>query len=770
MPSFWSRNAIGDGASKLFDRRSRSADSRRAAKLHRRLAAHKQDSSVTDLSAEQTEKDAHCCRTVDTTTSVGEEAADFQSLDDNVDGAKTGIACPDVKVLQYKVENERLKEFLRSRTHDLREKCSALSICQTELAEALISQTADDNCVKGRQIHKLARNLKDRLSHSHSEMQMKLLREERDQAALDLTALSGKMTTCKTIAEEQAKLLKGQLDTIRKFEKKIQGLEKATKEMRAGHRQKVHDLERSMQDMEVAHNEKLQDYENSVEHLQAKHKEEIQHLEQSIHDMRAGYKQERAALEEQLGLHEQRAVLQDRKIKKCHHELDMARSEILKGRTREAELEDHLHAQANICQDTTTELSAASKEIERLKHVSLELHEQEERMEQLWVDNARLVQLLADTDEYQNLVHDMQGGKGLVFCPTTSRFQSLAERYGASSSYGPMNPKRERDQWIPAELYDLVMAFRKQHCFGSEIEVVQDLLRLVTNFWRERHRKIVYQVKVKHEKQLADLRRQLSQRLPYGEVVQSSHPRSTTNGAQLTKALKNTSFATRCEVYSAPRQLYGPSRDMEYIGSPPTRRAEDDTHNTNEVPTKYRESSPQRGGRANRSARISPNSYIDGLATGGENPGDEHESYSKSVAARKNRDPEGKMDAITGESRGSYAVHREVGSRQRYASKHLPREAVSERLQKSKTGGLVRRFGAEQWQGDHEEQEKLKSPDQTASRQKKDWFLRRNVPSSTPDGSVDGDKPAPTRRRRKMPAANKHDREEFRSLSGSSSV
>jgi hypothetical protein len=32
--------------------------------------------------------------------------------------------------------------------------------------------------------------------------------------------LSGKMTTYVTIAEEQAKLLKGQLDTIRKFENK----------------------------------------------------------------------------------------------------------------------------------------------------------------------------------------------------------------------------------------------------------------------------------------------------------------------------------------------------------------------------------------------------------------------------------------------------------------------------------------------------------------------------------------------------------------------
>lgn len=97
MPSFWTREANFNGAARLPDRRSRTTNSR-AAKLHSRLA-HDQDSSLTELSADQAKHCTHYNGNADT-TSAGDEVPDFQSLDENNDGAKTEIACPDVKVIQ----------------------------------------------------------------------------------------------------------------------------------------------------------------------------------------------------------------------------------------------------------------------------------------------------------------------------------------------------------------------------------------------------------------------------------------------------------------------------------------------------------------------------------------------------------------------------------------------------------------------------------------------------------------------------------------------
>ncbi|CAK9218467.1 unnamed protein product [Sphagnum troendelagicum] len=152
-----------------------------------------------------------------------------------------------------------------------------------------------------------------------------------------------------------------------------------------------------------------------------------------------------------------------------------------------------------------------------------DLCDQQERMEQTWVDNARLVQLLASVGEYQDLVTEMQDGKGLVHMPPSSkidRYQRLSRRYGCcKDKTQSVNTKTEADQWIPAEALDMMMAFWKQHCASIPILTIQELLADLSFFWRDRERRRLAQMKTFHGKHVMELKRQLTHRQPYGQVV-----------------------------------------------------------------------------------------------------------------------------------------------------------------------------------------------------------------------------------------------------------
>jgi peroxiredoxin len=126
-------------------------------------------------------------------------------------------------------------------------------------------------------------------------------------------------------------------------------------------------------------------------------------------------------LQEQIQLHQQRANIQDKKIKKLQHEYELSKLQNYKFETKEFDLEEQLETQTKICQETTKELHTSTKEIEKLSSICANLQEQQEKMEQTWCDNARLTQILASLGQYKDLVQEMHDEKGLVYLPPTSR-------------------------------------------------------------------------------------------------------------------------------------------------------------------------------------------------------------------------------------------------------------------------------------------------------------------------------------------------------------
>jgi hypothetical protein len=64
-----------------------------------------------------------------------------------------------------------------------------------------------------------------------------------------------------------------------------------------------------------------------------------------------------------------------------------------------------------------------------------------------------------------------------------------------------------------------MMAFWKEHCPSIPILTIQELLADLSFFWRERERRRLAQMKTFHGKRVMELKRQLTHRQPYGQVV-----------------------------------------------------------------------------------------------------------------------------------------------------------------------------------------------------------------------------------------------------------
>ncbi|KAL3680305.1 hypothetical protein R1sor_023261 [Riccia sorocarpa] len=611
----------------------------------------------------------------------GYESSDVQSLDDSIVRAEMIDAdldapTPESKILRREEEVSQSGDACRGRRYGTVTSFSTRGETHYEASGGLAHKAAWDP--RSSQAHKLAHEINDRLNQS--EVQMRRLREERDNAVHELMTLSGKITNCTELAEEQAKLLEEQSETISKLETKIQVLEKAKHDARHEQKKKAQALDNVNQRMQsecTEYEEKIRDLESTIERLQAEqkeHGEKVRGLEEenkrmrnelterveTIQNLEASNKRSRLETEEliqktqslehanqslQVGTEdhvtkiqnledtnqrlqgvteeqrqklrimedtnqrlradtqgfsqkvrvleddkqrlqvereaqieklrscegvnqtlraerdsckenirtleetiqrlrreqeecnevgtEKKLHLRDEKIEKLKHKMKVAKSELSKARTREAELNTNLETQETAYQQKLKECLTVSKEIQELTGVNAELREKAEAMDQLCIDNARLVQLLAESEEYQNFLKEMEEGNGLVFCPSQfkgSKFKILAQRYGALSTRGSVNPKTERENWIPADLYDLAMAFRREHSWEIAVEELKEFLRLVNTFWHEREKKQMGQTKMKYERQISEMKRHHTQRIPYEKVIRSSLSKPASKG------------------------------------------------------------------------------------------------------------------------------------------------------------------------------------------------------------------------------------------------
>ena len=277
--------------------------------------------------------------------------------------------------------------------------------------------------------------------------------------------------------------------------------------------------------------------------------------------------------------------LQEAKLREVREELDHSRS----SRHGDAQALEAAHARAAELERSNAELSRqllASKEQLRAAHHARrgDAH-REEALAQLQSDNARLVKILATTEEYKEFVHYADDSGGLSYVPPPAR-QPLASARAAtgrangggfggglshSASFAatpfstrPATPTgsragglrrpasaatletpaaatagraaaradradrvvrgaaREVEHWVPADAHSLAHEWRRQYAPDTTADSFSELLLRLNRVWKAREGARLERQREKLGQRIGELKRQLSHGAPYEQVMHGS--------------------------------------------------------------------------------------------------------------------------------------------------------------------------------------------------------------------------------------------------------
>ena len=228
---------------------------------------------------------------------------------------------------------------------------------------------------------------------------------------------------------------------------------------------------------------------------------------------------------------EQTVQLQEQKLHALNEELRRA----LDSQRSSAAAVDAANVRAVELERTNGELGRqllSSKEQLKYLHLARRSEAQvQSLLQQLQMDNARLVKLLAATDEYKEFVAYAEDSGGLTYVPPHP--PGLAGTMGGSGGDGAhgLVPHRERavrgaqhesEYWVPSDTYALANDFRRTHMPSLPMEVFAELLLRLNRVWRTRESKRLDRQRNKSQRKIGELRRRVAQNVPYEEVLQSS--------------------------------------------------------------------------------------------------------------------------------------------------------------------------------------------------------------------------------------------------------
>lgn len=200
-------------------------------------------------------------------------------------------------------------------------------------------------------------------------------------------------------------------------------------------------------------------------------------------------------------------------------------------------------------------LRLVSAEAASVATTSAQVPDLRAQIQHLQADNARLVRLLATTAEYKRFMSrafpQKPGGarsRSVYLPPSDSVVLAGLDEFlggdidteeapeaGSSSMewadvdaharhYGMQNtplvePDAEDESWIPGDAARITTGFRRQHLRHVPVALIRDFLLELNGVWRRRMNSVVAGLKEKFMTQITELKRQLSQRVPYEELM-----------------------------------------------------------------------------------------------------------------------------------------------------------------------------------------------------------------------------------------------------------
>lgn len=155
-------------------------------------------------------------------------------------------------------------------------------------------------------------------------------------------------------------------------------------------------------------------------------------------------------------------------------------------------------------------------------------------IQQLKEDNKRLLGMLKQTAEFKEFAGVVEDSGGNV------RYASRKSAPASSGENCPIKiedqPTQENDgEWVPDPAFQLAHQFRQKHGNELTFDLVNSLLSDLNKIWKEREKKQISRIKSQARDELNVLKRQLSYRTPYDQVVQKktvAHIKHQMNKAQ----------------------------------------------------------------------------------------------------------------------------------------------------------------------------------------------------------------------------------------------
>ena len=222
---------------------------------------------------------------------------------------------------------------------------------------------------------------------------------------------------------------------------------------------------------------------------------------------------------------EQTTQLQEQKVHAHNEELRRA----LEAQRGAAAALDDANKRAVELERTNGELGRqllSSKEQLKYLHLARRSEAQVQALlQQLQLDNARLVKLLAATDEYKEFVAYAEDSGGLTYVaplPPSVEKSFLPEKGLTPRERAVRGAQHESEYWVPSDTYALANDFRRTHMPSLPMELFAELLLRLNRVWRTRESHRLERQRTKAQKKIGELRRRVAQAVPYEEVLQSS--------------------------------------------------------------------------------------------------------------------------------------------------------------------------------------------------------------------------------------------------------
>lgn len=291
-------------------------------------------------------------------------------------------------------------------------------------------------------------------------------------------------------------------------------------------RQQLAEREAQLAELSSTHAQQspmLQDLQGALQRLS----QEKQRVEQQLAEERRQLEASVAGKEQALGLQEQKLHAMSEELRRSLEAQRSAQSALEQSNARASELER-----------TNGELGRqllSTKEQLKYLHLARRSEAQVQALlQQLQLDNSRLVKLLASTEEYKEFVAYAEDSGGLTYVPPTvpgAPPPPPSGRHGSNDDGSSLMPTRERavrgsssetEYWVPSDTYALANDFRRTHMPHLPMDLFAELLLRLNRVWRAREGKRLDRQRGKAQKKIGELRRRVAQNVPYEEVLQSS--------------------------------------------------------------------------------------------------------------------------------------------------------------------------------------------------------------------------------------------------------